>query len=33
MFGVADEIAFDHPRLDDFAASLAKDTFVHAVHS
>ena len=26
MFGVADEIAFDDPRLDDFAASLAKDT-------
>jgi uncharacterized membrane protein len=26
MFGVADEIAFDDPRLDDFANSLAKDT-------
>ena len=26
MFGVADEVAFDDPRLDDFAASLAKDT-------
>ena len=26
MFGVADEIDFDDPRLDDFAASLAKDT-------
>jgi uncharacterized membrane protein len=26
MFGVGDEIAFDDPRLDDFAASLAKDT-------
>jgi uncharacterized membrane protein len=26
VFGVADEIAFDDPRLDDFAASLAKDT-------
>jgi len=26
MFGVGDEIAFDDPKLDDFAASLAKDT-------
>jgi uncharacterized membrane protein len=26
MAGVADEVAFDDPRLDDFAASLAKDT-------
>ena len=26
LFGVGDEIAFDDPRLDDFAASLAKDT-------
>jgi uncharacterized membrane protein len=26
LFGAADEIAFDDPRLDDFAASLAKDT-------
>jgi uncharacterized membrane protein len=26
MFGVGDEIAFDDPRLDDFAAALAKDT-------
>jgi uncharacterized membrane protein len=26
MFGVGSEIAFDDPRLDDFAASLAKDT-------
>jgi len=26
MFGVGDEIAFDDPRLDDFANSLAKDT-------
>jgi len=26
LFGVADEVAFDDPRLDDFAASLAKDT-------
>ena len=26
MFGIGDEIAFDDPRLDDFAASLAKDT-------
>jgi uncharacterized membrane protein len=26
VFGVGDEIAFDDPRLDDFAASLAKDT-------
>jgi uncharacterized membrane protein len=26
MFGIAGEIAFDDPRLDDFAASLAKDT-------
>jgi len=26
MFGAADEIDFDDPRLDDFAASLAKDT-------
>jgi uncharacterized membrane protein len=26
MFGVADEIAFDDPRLDDFANSLGKDT-------
>jgi len=26
LLGVSDEIAFDDPRLDDFAASLAKDT-------
>jgi YihY family inner membrane protein len=26
VFGVGDEITFDDPRLDDFAASLAKDT-------
>ena len=26
MFGVGSEIAFDDPRLDDFAASLVKDT-------
>jgi len=26
MMGVADDVAFDDPRLDDFAASLAKDT-------
>ena len=26
LFGVGDELAFDDPRLDDFAASLAKDT-------
>jgi len=26
MFGAAGEAAFDDPRLDDFAASLAKDT-------
>jgi uncharacterized membrane protein len=26
MFGIGDEIAFDDPKLDDFAASLAKDT-------
>jgi uncharacterized membrane protein len=26
MFGAADEIAFDDPALDDFAASLATDT-------
>jgi uncharacterized membrane protein len=26
LFGVGDEIAFDDPRLDDFAASLKKDT-------
>jgi len=26
LFGVSDEIAFDDPRLDDFATSLAKDT-------
>ncbi|HTT20243.1 MAG TPA: DUF1269 domain-containing protein [Candidatus Sulfotelmatobacter sp.] len=26
LFGVTDEIAFDDPRLDEFAASLAKDT-------
>jgi len=26
LFGVSDEIAFDDPRLDEFAASLAKDT-------
>lgn len=26
MFGITDEIAFDDPRLDDFAASLDKDT-------
>jgi uncharacterized membrane protein len=25
-FGLASEVAFDDPRLDDFAASLAKDT-------
>ena len=25
LFGLGDEIAFDDPRLDDFAASLAKD--------
>jgi hypothetical protein len=26
MFGAADEIAFDDPRLDDFATALDKDT-------
>jgi len=26
LFGVSDEIDFDDPRLDDFAAALAKDT-------
>jgi len=26
LFGVTDEIVFDDPRLDDFAASLKKDT-------
>ena len=26
LFGVTNEIAFDDPRLDDFAASLSKDT-------
>ena len=26
MFGLTDEIAFDDPRLDDFAASLGHDT-------
>jgi len=26
LFGATDEIAFDDPRLDDFAASLEKDT-------
>jgi len=26
LFGIGDEIAFDDPRLDDFAASLVKDT-------
>ena len=26
LFGLSDEIAFDDPRLDDFAAALAKDT-------
>jgi uncharacterized membrane protein len=26
LFGATDEIAFDDPRLDDFAAALAKDT-------
>ena len=26
LFGATDEIAFDDPALDDFAASLAKDT-------
>jgi uncharacterized membrane protein len=26
MFGAANEIAFDDPRLDEFAASLVKDT-------
>jgi uncharacterized membrane protein len=26
LMGVGDEITFDDPRLDDFAASLAKDT-------
>jgi len=26
LVGVGDEVAFDDPRLDDFAASLAKDT-------
>ena len=25
MFGAADEIAFDDPRLDDFATALARD--------
>jgi uncharacterized membrane protein len=26
LFGITDEIAFDDPKLDDFASSLAKDT-------
>jgi uncharacterized membrane protein len=26
LFGLTDEVAFDDPRLDDFAASLARDT-------
>jgi len=26
LFGLSDEIAFDDPRLDDFANSLEKDT-------
>ena len=26
LFGATDEIVFDDPRLDEFAASLAKDT-------
>jgi len=26
LFGISDEIAFDDPKLDDFANSLAKDT-------
>jgi uncharacterized membrane protein len=26
LFGLTDEISFDDPRLDEFAASLAKDT-------
>jgi len=26
LFGATDEIAFDDPKLDDFAASLDKDT-------
>ena len=26
LIGVGDEVAFDDPRLDDFASSLAKDT-------
>ena len=26
LFGVANEVAFDDPRLDEFAASLVKDT-------
>jgi uncharacterized membrane protein len=26
LFGLTDEVAFDDPRLDDFANSLAKDT-------
>jgi uncharacterized membrane protein len=26
LFGIGDEIAFDDPKLDDFASSLAKDT-------
>jgi uncharacterized membrane protein len=26
LFGLTDEIVFDDPRLDDFAAALAKDT-------
>ena len=26
LFGVADDVAFDDPRLDDFAASLVKDS-------
>ena len=26
LFGLTDEVAFDDPRLDEFANSLAKDT-------
>jgi uncharacterized membrane protein len=26
LFGIGDEIAFDDPKLDDFAASLARDS-------
>ena len=26
LFGITDEVAFDDPRLDDFAASLVKDS-------